>query len=511
MSQKMSRRDFIKAAGAAAAAAGVGLTPAAGLLSKAAAQDLPFVTLRWIYGGQPPEDLKLVQDALNVILKEKINAEIIMESTDWGAFNDKMALINAGGEVYDIAYTASWINNYYNNVNNEYLAPLDDLLLEFAPGLWDSMPETTWNAARIRGSIYGVINQQIFPRPQGFTIRRDIIDKLDLSETIDNMTSYDELTGLLQTIKEYVDSGEDPNLEYAAYLSFGISSGGAWDNENLYGLAVKGDDYEHRQAVIFSGTEAFRNRCETAYGWSQAGYLPPDRLTGDEPRANFRAGKYAMMISGTIKPGGEIENQALLGFAVRDKILYNPILTTPAVTATLTGISSNSPNPERAMMFLELMNTNKEIYNLFCKGIEGTHWEWDDPSIELIKPAAPATTWAEVKYNPNTDWQFGNQFNAYIIDRAQVGVWEATYKLNNETPPSPLLGFTFDAANVQTEAAALTSIGTEYGEPLANGVVNPDDPDRGIAALQQRERDAGIERVLAECQRQIDEWVAANA
>jgi putative aldouronate transport system substrate-binding protein len=507
----MSRRDFIKAAGAAAAAAGVGLTPAAGLLSKAAAQDLPFVTLRWIYGGQPPEDLKLVQDALNVILKEKINAEIIMESTDWGAFNDKMALINAGGEVYDIAYTASWINNYYNNVNNEYLAPLDDLLLEFAPGLWDSMPETTWNAARIRGSIYGVINQQIFPRPQGFTIRRDIIDKLDLSETIDNMTSYDELTGLLQTIKEYVDSGEDPNLEYAAYLSFGISSGGAWDNENLYGLAVKGDDYEHRQAVIFSGTEAFRNRCETAYGWSQAGYLPPDRLTGDEPRANFRAGKYAMMISGTIKPGGEIENQALLGFAVRDKILYNPILTTPAVTATLTGISSNSPNPERAMMFLELMNTNKEIYNLFCKGIEGTHWEWDDPSIELIKPAAPATTWAEVKYNPNTDWQFGNQFNAYIIDRAQVGVWEATYKLNNETPPSPLLGFTFDAANVQTEAAALTSIGTEYGEPLANGVVNPDDPDRGIAALQQRERDAGIERVLAECQRQIDEWVAANA
>lgn len=511
MSQKMSRRDFIKAAGAAAAAAGVGLTPAAGLLSKAAAQDLPFVTLRWIYGGQPPEDLKLVQDALNVILKEKINAEIIMESTDWGAFNDKMALINAGGEVYDIAYTASWINNYYNNVNNEYLAPLDDLLLEFAPGLWDSMPETTWNAARIRGSIYGVINQQIFPRPQGFTIRRDIIDKLDLSETIDNMTSYDELTGLLQTIKEYVDSGEDPNLEYAAYLSFGISSGGAWDNENLYGLAVKGDDYEHRQAVIFSGTEAFRNRCETAYGWSQAGYLPPDRLTGDEPRANFRAGKYAMMISGTIKPGGEIENQALLGFAVRDKILYNPILTTPAVTATLTGISSNSPNPERAMMFLELMNTNKEIYNLFCKGIEGTHWEWDDPTIELIKPAAPATTWAEVKYNPNTDWQFGNQFNAYIIDRAQVGVWEATYKLNNETPPSPLLGFTFDAANVQTEAAALTSIGTEYGEPLANGVVNPDDPDRGIAALQQRERDAGIERVLAECQRQIDEWVAANA
>jgi putative aldouronate transport system substrate-binding protein len=510
MSQKMSRRNFIRAAGAAAAAAGVSLTPMAGLLSKVSAQDLPFVSLRWIYGGQPPEDLKLVQDALNVILKEKINAEIIMEATDWGAFNDKMALINAGGEVYDISYTASWINNYFSNVDNEYLAALDDLLLEFAPGLWDSMPETTWGAARIRGSIYGIINQQIFPRPQGFQIRRDIIDKLDLSETIDTMTSYDELTGLLQTIKEYVDSGEDPNLEYAAYLGFGITIG-TWDNENLFGLAVKGDDLEHRQAVIFSGTEDFRKRAEMVYGWSQAGYLPPDRLSPEDVRANLRAGKYAMTISGTIKPGGEVESEALLGFPVRDKILYNPILTTPAVTATLTGISSNSPNPERAMMFLELMNTNKEVYNLFCKGIQGTHWEWEDETIELIRPAAPATEWAEVKYNPNTDWQFGNQFNAYIIDRAQVGVWEATYDLNTETPPSPLLGFTFDAANVQTEAAALTSLGTEYGEPLANGVVDPDDPERGIAAFQQREIDAGIERVLAEAQRQIDEWVAANA
>jgi putative aldouronate transport system substrate-binding protein len=505
MSQKMSRRDFIKAAGAAAAA-GAGLAPLGGLLSRVSAQDLPFVTLRWIYGGQPPEDLQTVQDALNVILKERINAEIIMESTDWGAFDQKMALINAGNEAYDIAYVASWINNYFSNVDNEYLAPLDDLLLEHAPGLWDSMPETTWNAARVRGSIYGVINQQIFPRPQGFTMRRDYMEQLGLTETVDGITTYDQLGELLKTIKDYIDSGEDPNLEYAAPGAWVTI--GKWDNENLAGLAVHGDDYEHRQAVIFSQTDDYRKICETTYGWRQAGYLAPDQFQGDEARSNMRAGKYVMYIGGTIKPGGEVENEALHGFPFRDHIIYNPILTTPAVTATLTGISSNSPNPERAMMFLELMNTDKAIYNLFCKGIQGTHWEWEDETIELIRPAAPATSWAEVAYNPNTDWQFGNQFNAYIIDRAQVGVWEATYRLNNETPPSPLLGFTFDLANIQTEAAALSDISTQYGEPLVSGFVDPDDPERGVAALQQRERDAGIERILAECQRQIDEWAA---
>ncbi len=506
MSKMFSRRDFLKAAATSAAAAGVGLTP---LLSSlpASAQDLPFVTLRWIYGGQPPEDLPAVQEALNVILRERINAEVIMESTDWGAFDDKMKLINAAAEPYDIAYTASWINNYFNNVDQEYLLPLDDLLLLHAPGLWDSMPPTTWEAARIRGSIYGVINQQIFPRPQGFTIRRDLMEELGLTETIDAMTSYDELTPILQTLKDYADS--DDTLEYAAYLSFAVSIG-TWDNENLAGMAVHGDDYDNRQAVIFSQTDDFRARCEMAYAWRQAGFLPPEQL-GSGPydvRAEFRAGKVGMTISGTIKPGGEVEAEALLGYPVRDKILYNPILTTPAVTATLTGISSSSANPERAMMLLELMNTDKTIYNLFCKGIQGVHWEWEDESIELIRPVAPATSWSEVKYNPNTDWQFGNQFNAFIIDARQVGVWEATYNLNNETPPSPLLGFTFDPVNVQTEVASLNSIATEFGEPLTLGLVSPDDAERGIAAFQQREIDAGIERVQEEVQSQIAAWAS---
>lgn len=504
MSKMFSRRDFLKAAAASAAAAGVGLSP---LLSSlpVSAQDLPFVTLRWIYGGQPPEDLQAVQDALNVILRERINAEVIMEATDWGAFDEKMKLINASAEPYDIVYTASWINDYFTNVDQEYLVPLDDLLLLYAPGLWDSMPETTWEAARVRGSIYGVINQQIFPRPQGFTIRRDLMEELGLTEAVDAAATYDDLTPILQALKEYADT--DETLQYPAQLAFAVSIG-KWDNENLSGMAVHGDDFDNRQAVIFSQTDDFRARCEIAYQWRQAGYLPAEEIGGGayDGRAEMRAGKLGMFISGTIKPGGEVEAEALLGYPIRDKIIYNPILTTPAVTATLTGISSTSANPERAMMLLELMNTDKTIYNLFCKGIEGVHWEWEDQTIELIKPAAPATEWAEVKYNPNSDWEFGNQFNAYIIDARQAGVWQATYDLNNNTPPSPLLGFTFDPANVSTEVASLAAINTEFGEPLTLGLVNPDDPDRGIDALQQKEIDAGIERVQAEIQAQINAW-----
>ncbi len=38
-------------------------------------------------------------------------------------------------------------------------------------------------------------------------------------------------------------------------------------------------------------------------------------------------------------------------------------------------------------------------------------------------------------YNPNTDWMFGNQFNAYYRDAAQVGAWEATKEMNDTAYP----------------------------------------------------------------------------
>ena len=69
-------------------------------------------------------------------------------------------------------------------------------------------------------------------------------------------------------------------------------------------------------------------------------------------------------------------------------------------------------------------------------------------------------------------------------------------------------GFTFNRAPVETEIASITAVNKEYGEPLGFGFV---DPTEGIARLNEELKNAGIERVQEEMQRQIDEWKAANA
>ncbi len=68
-----------------------------------------------------------------------------------------------------------------------------------APQLWSSMKPAVWDAARVEGKIYGVINQQIFVKPWGPFTRKDIADKhqLDMSK----MSKFEELEPFYDKVK----------------------------------------------------------------------------------------------------------------------------------------------------------------------------------------------------------------------------------------------------------------------------------------------------------------------
>jgi putative aldouronate transport system substrate-binding protein len=222
--------------------------------------------------------------------------------------------------------------------------------------------------------------------------------------------------------------------------------------------------------------------------------------------AAWTAGQYAVRVSDIVKPGGNAEVEARWGWAVTSKAIAEPLLTTGSVTSTLTGVSSTSANPELAVRYLELINTDPVFFNTLGKGLEGVHWEWADQDSLLIRPANGAASFGDTGYNPNTDWMYGNVFNSYYTDPTQVGAWPDTAELNRNARPSPVLGFTFDRSAVETEIASVSAVNQEFGNPLGSGVV---DVDEGLSRLNQALLDAGIERVRDEMQRQIDAWKSA--
>lgn len=462
-----------------------------------AAGDASTVTVTYTYPNTVFKDVDLVEEALNKLLIERINTKINLNPIDWGAFDEKMKLAFAAGEECDIVFTAPWINNYLLNIANGNFIPLDDLLRDKAPGLWASMPETTWDAARVGGKIYGVINQQIFVKPFGLYVRRDLADKYGLD--VYGLKSYDDLEPFLKTILE-----KEPDV-------IPLSGTGSWTNEGAGFDPIVSEQvpvvirYDDKELTVFNAadTAEFQASIERARRWYLAGYAPKETISGDDSQAMWKAGKFAVSgLSGVVKPGGEIESEQRFGQPVYAQSMTTPFLTTAGTTATTNAICTTSKNPEAAMRVLEMLNTDVEVYNTLAKGIEGKHWEWADKANLVIKPGPD-----NADYNPNTDWEFGNQFLAYYIDarQAEIKAWEATYELNTKSPPSAAMGFNFNAEPVKTELANLAAVTGELSGPLTSGLV---DPATALPDYLERLQQAGIQVVIEETQRQLNEWAS---
>ena len=460
-----------------------------------AGMDEGVIEVTYTYARVPQPDQQMVQDALNEIITPKIGVKLILEPIDIGVYNDKMQLRLASGEACDIIFTAPWINSYANNVSNGVLHPLDDLLPEHAPGLWASMPETTWNAARVNGTIYGVINQQIFPKPWGVHVRTDLLEKYNFS--LDDVERWEDMESFLAAVKdgEEITPVLGDNLWRSQYWGFDPLDDG------IPIIGMKADDTS-LSVVNFLETEEFRQSAEITKRWYDAGYLPLEPLQRDEQQAAFRAGQFAMGYH-VEKPGNDVESKNAFGWDFTIKNLTNPlIIDTAGTIATLNAICATSPHPEQAMQVLELFNTDVEVYNTLARGIEGVHWVWEDEANQVMR--FPDGVTADTSgYNPNGDWMFGNQFNAYYRDPAQVGAWEKTKEMNDTAFPSEAIGFVVDRTPIETEVAQVNAVWQELVVPIMNGWVAWD--DAAPEALQKMQ-DAGVDTIIEEIERQLQEW-----
>lgn len=470
-----------------------------------AQEDLPVLT--YYFPGSPQADVATVQDALNAYMAERIGAQIELNAIDWGAYNEQVSLMNAAGEVCDLQFTAPWINNFLSNVSQEYLLPLTDLLPQYAPGYYASLTPEMWEAVTVGGEIMAAINQQIFVKPFGPIIRADVLEAIGMADEFNALTSYEDLGPILAAVKEYADSDPNDALEYVTYGLSGLTTPEIWGYDPIdSGLVVRVDD-PAAQVVVWQQTEEYQRAAEMVREYYLAGYAPTDVANWAESDPAWVAGQYAVRLVEIVKPGGDAEVLARWGQPVVSHAIVEPVLTTGGVAATLTGVCSSSEHPELAVQFLELLNTDPVFFNILAKGVEGVHWQWADQDALLIEPANGAASFGDTGYNPNSDWMFGNVFNAYYTDPTQVGAWPETLALNANAHPSPLLGFTFDRAAVETEMASISAVLPEYADPVNTGLV---DTTEGIAALNEALTGAGIERVREELQRQIDEWLSAQ-
>ena len=165
----------------------------------------------------------------------------------------------------------------------------------------------------------------------------------------------------------------------------------------------------------------------------------------------------------------------------------------------MLAISSTSEDPERAMMFINLLHTDKEINNLLNFGIEGTHYTRNGEIISATDKTAD--------YSPGSAWMFGSQFLNYVWDTEDPEKWNKFKEFNQNAHVSPGLGFVFDSEPVKAEVGAMANVIKQYQKAVETGSV---DVDKVLPEYLAALKAAGLDKVVAEKQKQFDAFLASK-
>lgn len=466
------------------AASGGSSAPAS---SSGSESGLPEVTLTWYYGvAQVSPDQQLIEDEVNKIIKPKLNATVKLKPIDFGSYTTKLNTASAAGEEFDLVWTANWAFNYDENVKKGAFLPLDDLIDEYAPETKKAIPDFTWDATKHQGQIYAVPNYQTVISRYGINVIKEYADKYGLDPA--SVKRYEDLEPFLEQIKQN-EPGIVPFMLVGPLTKFHPFFWGYDD----YGVKLGDETYK---VNFLEASPEYKQFVELMHSWFEKGYINEDASTVKQIDSSHN-GTFAASIEYTMKPGYEAEIKAKNGG--RDIIgipLTDVTTTRTSNIATLTAISRTSKNPERAMMLIELVNTDRELFNLLSFGLEGKHYEKLSDNI--------------VKTNPNggytaSNWVFGNVFNGYLIEGQAEDTWEVTEEWNQSAVVQPTFGFNFDDTAVKAENANVAAIRAEYEPLLFTGTV---DPAEYLPEYIDKLKKAGVEKVHAELQKQLDAWVA---
>ena len=429
-------------------------------------------------------DLDEVIAKANELVADKIGAKMEFIYIDVGAYTEKMNMKLASNEEFDICFTSGWLNPYEKAVKNGSYYPMKKLIDENCPELWDTMEDYWWEAATYDDDIYGVPNQQIVSTIPAMTMNKKWAEKYNLD--VDSIKTIDDIEPFLQQIHDNEPdvypvrpAGLGYKTKYESIISCIRLDG---SNENEYKAVFEWDDPNYMRSI------------EKMRDWFKKGYIRQDIASVIDDNNDFKGNKYVITATGW-KPGFEASQAAQLG-GEHIAILLDDHVTVNkgSCLATMWAISANTKYPAESIKLINEFETNKELYNLLCYGIEGKHYEWiDSEHVRQNKDSG---------YFMNQAWAFGNQFNAYIREGEDTNVWVETKKINAEAVPARLMEFEFDNSNVQMEISQCETVQSEF-KNIFNGSA---DYTTQFPEYKERMMKAGAQNILNEVQRQLDQF-----
>lgn len=251
-------------------------------------------------------------------------------------------------------------------------------------------------------------------------------------------------------------------------------------------------------------TEDFVNICNLARDWYNAGYYASDAATSTATTAElFMSGNCFGTFCGLGNPKIAAQYTTNYGYSFE-----NVQITESMIWADSTGawmVNSASKAPAAACKFLNLLYTDAYLDNLIVYGEEGVDYVLDENGCAVAPEGY--TDLNSVAYTCNMNYHYwGNKWITLPVPGGLIGEEnEAQIAKNYAGEHSVYYGFLFDFSDLQAEYTACQNIVNEYKKSLWVGAA---DVESTINEMNDRLYAAGMDKLIAEKQKQLDEWLS---
>ena len=476
-------------------------------------------------GDKPSGELAATTDAalaeLNDILTEKINAELQIYYISWTDYlsNYNLTLAQMDGSVDLVGTASDWLDAWPNAKNGAFLELSEEMLQTYAPKTWASVSPEHWELCKYDGEIY-LMPEDNYAQwtNHGFIYRMDWAKEAGLA---DGVQSWEDLTTYFKYVKEtYPDitPWDSDGTQYGQmaggwitshsdYVSIdGISANAMWGGTK--------DDLYTIYSPYMTETDSLVEYAKMMKEWDEIGVWQTDVLnnTASTNRDDYRVGKVAAeqhhtqtwtdLVSHTTQNTiYDTDEDAETGFFYFGQETGNVVALN--ITHGAMAVSAGSENPERALMVYDMIRNDQECYQLLCYGQEGVSWEKTDDGMKTTPEGYNADT---QNVNAVTNFWWGRNDDLEIRDASRD--WEKIDALYAEYDSKkidyPYGQFILNNDNIQSYIANINEIYTNYMKQISFGKYSGT-AEEIVAEFQQALKDAGIDIVTEEIQRQIDE------
>ena len=455
--------------------------------------------IRWVTFSDTgvPLDVKEVVAAANAVSEEKLGVSVNLEFQP----AEKLNLMMASGEYYDIVFTCFWVNDFDKNAEAGLYYDITDLVQKETPALYESIGKY-WDCAKINGRIMGIPIMKDMGAQNMFRLNADYFEGEKGMEIPEEMDGFEALEPFLKAYKE------DFPTKYPLAMDKGGPAGLMNFVERIVGeLIVIPYDQETEipQALALWDCDKVMNRFRTLHRWYEAGYIHPDAATIDSTAADKSIPvRFGVAWKGYMG----YSNPADWGFHVKTSIYEGPFISRQSEQAAMLGICAACSRERviECLKYYELLSTDRRFRDILAYGIEGKHFEYLENGTVL------QTRTGIDRYAPRL-YQTGSVVNASVasISReilADPDQWEKVFQ-EYETKGiySKTHGFHYNTSRKEQIITALQAIFNDYSAELRTGT---SDPDVVIPQMRARMEAAGFDELLTDVQDQINEWFAAG-